>query len=61
MFTGDPAQLRQLEQQAIQYARQIADLLTRIDQLGIGTTIPGQIRGPGFVIRGGNGRWNVQT
>ncbi|MFC9268952.1 hypothetical protein ACFTXJ_14415 [Streptomyces zhihengii] len=61
MFTGDPSKLPQLERQAAEYARQIADLLTRIDQLGIGTTIPGQIRGPGVVIRGGNGRWTVQT
>jgi hypothetical protein len=61
MFTGKPEDLRRREQQAAEYAAQIADLLARIDQLGIGTVTPSRISGPGFTIRGGNGRWTVQT
>ena len=60
MFTGTPDELRRREQQAADYAQQIADILGRIDALEIGTTTPGRISGPGFTICGGHGRWTVQ-
>ncbi|MFH8867139.1 hypothetical protein [Streptomyces griseus] len=61
MFTGTPAELRRREQQAAEYAAQVADLLNAIHQLGIGVVIStsNRVAGPGFTIRPVNGRWAV--
>ncbi|MYX14414.1 hypothetical protein GTY67_13510 [Streptomyces sp. SID8374] len=61
MFTGTPAELRRRERLAIDYAAQVADLLNRIDALGVGVIFPhtNRIAGPGFTIRPQDGRWAV--
>ncbi|WP_329217335.1 hypothetical protein [Streptomyces microflavus] len=61
MFTGTPAELQGREAQASEYAAQVADLLNRIDQLGVGVIFPSgnRIAGPGFTIRPRDGRWAV--
>ncbi|MGW9245765.1 hypothetical protein [Streptomyces badius] len=61
MFTGTPAELRRREQQAAEYAAQVADLLNAIDKLGIGVVTPtsNRVNGPNFTIRPMNGFWAV--
>ncbi|MEV7595594.1 hypothetical protein AB0O42_35550 [Streptomyces sp. NPDC089922] len=53
MYTGRPEDQRRKEQQAAALAAEIAQLMTRIDALGIGQCLPGagRIAGPGFDIR----------
>lgn len=60
MFTGTPEELHRREQKAAEYAAEVAELLTKIDQLQIGPITPHRISGPTFTIRPFNGRWTVQ-
>ncbi|MEV7282904.1 hypothetical protein [Streptomyces sp. NPDC093111] len=63
MFTGRPEDLRRKEQQAAQHAAVIADMLTRIEALGIGPVLPaqGRITGAGFEIRRTERGWTVRA
>ncbi|MGW8768378.1 hypothetical protein ACWGN5_38535 [Streptomyces sp. NPDC055815] len=63
MYTGRPEDLRRKEQQATAIAAEIADLLTRIDSLGIGQCLPaqGRIAGPCFDIRRTERGWTVRA
>ncbi|MFJ3787005.1 hypothetical protein [Streptomyces sp. NPDC090093] len=53
MYTGRPEDLARKEAQAAEMAAEIAELMTRIDALGLGQCLPaaGRIAGPGFDIR----------
>ncbi|MFD5875688.1 hypothetical protein [Streptomyces sp. NPDC060322] len=58
MFTGTAEEYRRRETKAAEYANEIVGLLNQIEELGVGTVLPGRIAGPSFVIRR-NGRWSV--
>jgi hypothetical protein len=59
MYTGSPEELRRKEREASTYADRIAELLTSIEALGIGTISAsnGRIEGPAFTIRRAGSRW----
>ncbi|MGW3378132.1 hypothetical protein [Streptomyces hydrogenans] len=64
MFVGRPEELRRRQRQAVEIAAEIAHLMTRIEALGIGPTMPaaGRLSGPGFVIiRTDRDRWTVRA
>ncbi|MGO4636379.1 hypothetical protein AB4225_36585 [Streptomyces sp. 2RAF24] len=63
MYTGRPEDLRRKEQQAAQHATVIAEMLDRIEALGIGPVLPaqGRISGTGFEIRRVGGTWTVRA
>ncbi|WP_432089686.1 hypothetical protein [Streptomyces sp. bgisy095] len=58
MYTGRPEDIARKEAQAAALASEIAELMTRIDALGIGPVLPaqGRIAGPGFDIRRASNR-----
>jgi hypothetical protein len=60
VFTGTPEELRRKEGEAAVLARQIAELLTTVERLGIGIA-NGHISGPAFSIRRGGNGWTVSN
>ncbi|MFJ3819268.1 hypothetical protein [Streptomyces sp. NPDC090056] len=63
MYTGRPEEQRRKEQQAAALAAEIAELMTRIDALGLGQCLPaqGRIAGPSFDIRRTERGWTVRA
>ncbi|MFD3535977.1 hypothetical protein [Streptomyces sp. NPDC058664] len=63
MYTGRPEDLRRKEAQAAALAAEIAELMTRIDSLGLGQCLPaqGRIAGPCFDIRRTERGWTVRA
>lgn len=59
MFTGTAAELRDRERQAHQLAQQVADLLNKAADLGLGPAM-GNLIIPGADIRNSGGRWSVR-
>lgn len=59
MFTGTPAQLRDRERQARNLAGQVAALLNKASDLGLGPAM-GNLIIPGADIRNNGGRWTVR-
>jgi len=59
MFTGTPEQLRERERQARKLAEQIAALLNKVDDLGIGPAM-GNLIIPGVQISSRGGKWSVR-
>ncbi|WP_411078278.1 hypothetical protein [Streptomyces sp. cmx-10-25] len=58
MYTGRPEDIARKQEQAAALAAEIAELMTRIEGLGIGPVLPAasRIAGPGFDIRRASNR-----